>query len=63
MFVLLLFLLVLCFASNRPTYEGVNLMYASAMKASGGNLSGFVLNTYMSLHDPFTPGQICGNIW
>jgi hypothetical protein len=51
--------LLACF-SRRPTYEGVNLMYATAMKATGGNLSDFVLNTYMSLHDPFSSGQICG---
>jgi hypothetical protein len=48
----------------KPTYEGVNLLYATARKASAarGGLAqtGFVLNTYISLHDAFSPGQICG---
>ena len=50
----------------RPTYEGANLLYETAMKASasggaGGRLKkDFVLNTYLSLHDPFSPAQICG---
>ena len=49
----------------RPTYEGANLLYETAMKASAGGAGGplkkdFVLNTYLSLHDPFSPAQICG---
>ena len=48
----------------RPTCDGVNLLYATAAKASQakGRLgsTGFVLNTYISLHDPFFKGQICG---
>jgi hypothetical protein len=40
-------------------------MYETAVKAAekrgGGGLGDFVLNTYLSLHDPFSPGQICGN--
>ena len=46
----------------RPTYEGVNLLYKTALKASKERrgLRDFVLNTYLSLHDKFSPGQICG---
>ena len=48
----------------RPTYDGVNLLYATAAKASqpkgGLGSTGFVLNTYISLHYPFSKGQICG---
>jgi hypothetical protein len=44
---------------RQPTYHGHQLMAATAMAATGGELRGFVLNTYMSLHDPFQPGQLC----
>ena len=39
-------------------------MYETAVKAGkkrGGGLGDFVLNTYLGLHDPFSPGQICGS--
>ena len=48
----------------RPTYDGVNLLWQTAAEATAakGGLgpTGFVLNTYISLHDPFSNGQICG---
>ena len=35
-----------------PTYHGHNLMYATAMaEMKNSNVSSFVINTYLSLHD------------
>lgn len=42
----------------RPTYHGANLMHATILNAfnsPGGIPKAFVLNTYMSLHDPYAP--------
>lgn len=44
----------------QPTYHGANLLWSTVKNATKSpNLGGFVLNTYISLHDPFSPGQIC----
>jgi len=43
---------------SRPTYHGANLMHATILNAfnsPGGIPKAFVLNTYMSLHDPYAP--------